>query len=245
VQTRSSNIVTIRYFSRCKLLVLVFMLALLSAHAAPIRVAYGASQHNPGMVNRLAKAKTLESIAAHLMRFATSHELKLTLRDCGQANAMYIPYRLEIVLCTELIHQIQTLHASQSNASRRASLNGGTLLWIAAHEFGHALMHMRKWPVLGREEDAADQIATLVVMNSRLSSPALLGAMNYFSRDANLRNIGDVHSLDPQRRINIACWAYGGDPAAYQDLRNGIPSARQQTCRHEYLQIRRAVSALL
>ncbi len=231
---------------------MLILLAALAAQAATaaddatrIQVVYGPSAVHAGMVGRMRSARVLENIAGYLERFAHSRKLVMQLRDCGQSNAMFYPRANQIVLCTELVAHMRDQQRDHPDQPARGLLVGGALFWVAAHEFGHALVHGRRWPVLGREEDAADQIATLVVLQGRLSGPALSGAIGFFDRDAGAQSMGDVHSLDPQRRINIACWAWGADPRAYANLARIVPAQRRPSCRGEYLQMRDSVAVLL
>lgn len=213
--------------------------------AAAIRVAYAASSHDPATVNRVRDARLLESIAQWLDRFTPSDKLVLRMADCAEANAMYYSARAEMVLCTELVGRVVGLHDQYLDAQTRARLNGATLLWLAAHEYGHALIHGRRWPVLGREEDAADQIATLIALRSGMSAHAITGALNFFHRELSQGDASDVHSLDPVRRANIACWAYGSSPTMFAALGAQIPALRRQGCSREAALMRRGVEQAL
>lgn len=215
------------------------------AWAAPITAHYYPSPRYPGLVERLARQRLLENIAQRLQAFAIpAKALTLTLRDCGRPNAIFLGGSNEMRLCTELLSQLVELNQDMPTARARGLQGGGTLLFVAAHEYGHALIHQQRVPFLGREEDAADQIATMLVLQDKaFSPPALAGAIRFFHREGN-GSLGDVHSLDGQRRINVACWAWGAKPSAFQELRELIPAGRRPHCRGEASRIVSTLSVL-
>lgn len=215
------------------------------AAAQAIQVAYTAASHDPATVARVRQARILESIAMWLDRFTPSASLLLRMADCGEANAMFYSAHAEMRLCTELVARVVGLHDGYAGPKTRAMLNGATLLWLAGHEYGHALIHGRRWPVLGREEDAADQIATVIVLRSGLPSHAITGALNFFHRALEQGDASDVHSLDPVRRINLACWAYGSDAVSFASLGTHIPSRRRAGCKAEAALMQRSVDQAL
>ena len=143
-----------------------------------------------------------------------------------------------------LLSQLVELNQDMPTARARGLQGGGTLLFVAAHEYGHALIHQQRVPFLGREEDAADQIATMLALQDRaFSPPALAGAIRFFHRDGN-GSLGGVHSLDGQRRINVACWAWGAKPSSFRELRDIVPADRRPHCRAEATAIARAIKKL-
>ena len=118
----------------------------------------------------------------------------------------------------------------------------GNLLFVFYHELGHGLIHKLELPVLGREEDAADQLATLMLMDSGTDSvggePVLTAALGWFQswqkRDGETEEADywDEHSLDLQRYANIICLVYGSDPENYKDLIEDwdLPADRAESC---------------
>ena len=217
--------------------------ALSCAGASAIELHYPSTSGYPDITMSARRARLLEHIALWLERFASAPGLSLSLVDCGEANASYWGQRAEMRLCTEIIQRVAVANESEPDPGRRALRKGGTLLWIAAHEFGHALIHRRQWPVLGREEDAADQIATLIVLRSSLAVPSIYGAISFFNQRLDGGDPGDVHSLDPVRRINIACIAFGVDPAAFGELAGLLPPKRRAQCAAEAAHLVRSVQS--
>lgn len=117
-----------------------------SAAVQPTRIdlIYDPSILVPGLVTRMRAARVRENVAGYLERFAPSRGLSMRLRECGQPNAMFLPARTEIVLCTELVKDIMARQDEDADARARSLLSGGTLLWVATYEFGHALIQMHR-----------------------------------------------------------------------------------------------------
>ncbi|WP_395019369.1 DUF4344 domain-containing metallopeptidase [Dongia sp.] len=122
----------------------------------------------------------------------------------------------------------------------------GNLLFIFYHELGHGLIHKLDLPVLGREEDAADQLATLMLMDAGSDSvggePVLTAAIGWLDswkkREGEAENSDyfDEHSLDYQRYANIVCLVYGSDPDNYGNLIEewDLPADRAERCPGDY-----------
>ena len=122
----------------------------------------------------------------------------------------------------------------------------GNLLFIFYHELGHGLIHKLDLPVLGREEDAADQIATLMLMDAGTDSvggePVLTAAMGWLDSwhkrdgEADESDYFDEHSLDYQRYANIVCLVYGSDPDNYGHLVEewDLPASRAERCPSDF-----------
>jgi hypothetical protein len=118
----------------------------------------------------------------------------------------------------------------------------GNLLFVFYHELGHGLIHKLDLPVLGREEDAADQLATLMLMDAGTDAvggePVLTAALGWLDswrkRDGEAADsdFWDEHSLDVQRYANIVCLVYGSDPDNYDHLIEEweLPADRAERC---------------
>jgi hypothetical protein len=72
----------------------------------------------------------------------------------------------------------EPMFGGRSDAERRDTVRFvvGNLLFVLLHEVGHVQIHEMGLPVLGREEDAADGYASIMMLAMRTSSP------NVFSR---------------------------------------------------------------
>ncbi|MBU6161524.1 MAG: hypothetical protein KGO50_10410 [Myxococcales bacterium] len=97
----------------------------------------------------------------------------------GVENALYMrepeQSRPVVVICEELVNRIVVDSQSAFSAFpgfRQASFVG-QLIFVIAHEFGHALVDVLQLPVTGNEEDVADQFATWILSDE---PAALYGA---------------------------------------------------------------------
>jgi hypothetical protein len=105
---------------------------------------------------------------------------------------------------------------------------------------------------LGREEDAADQVsAYLLLKGPDLDAAYAVDGALWLFRDSatqyTRRHFADTHSLNPQRRINLACWAFGKDAQRYEwVLVDGyLPKERAPRCGAEYVQLEYAIQRLM
>lgn len=127
------------------------------------------------------------------------------------------------------------------------------------HEMGHLLINELQLPVLGREEDAADQLGFmglfLLAGKQRDSDfyAKLLDIADYWrlewqrpKRADEEIYAWDSHGLDEQRFYNIACLAYGSDPDHLEWIISvtGLPDERAFGCAQEYQQVAYAVNWL-
>ena len=108
--------------------------------------------------------------------------------------------------------------------------------------------------MLGREEDAADAVATVFLTRAvdNGAEYAFDAARFFNALSARQRNLApadyfDEHSLDKQRAYSIVCWIAGSSEANFNDVTKlGILSeARQERCPAEYQQKVKAVEDLL
>lgn len=204
-------------------------LVMLDARAG-IQVVYGPLADS-NLKAMLIRAKVGERIRQHLLSFAPNASLRLRIADCGAINAFYRGgVTHEIHLCGEMVAHLIGQRTFANGGSRVA---GGAALWVASHELGHYLINAHRLPVLGREEDVADQVGLAVLLRSSISREGMIGAMRFLSHEPTQQDPGGVHSLDATRRVNLACWAYGTDPSRYGTLLHHIPSGRRIGCRDE------------
>lgn len=121
----------------------------------------------------------------------------------------------------------------------------GNVLFVLGHETAHALISELGIPVLGREEDAADALATIVALkmaNSFADRVVINAARGWFLSDQRDRKEGvpstfyDEHGMDLQRAYNIVCLLVGGQPEKFEGLATEVklPEERQSTCQGDY-----------
>ena len=121
----------------------------------------------------------------------------------------------------------------------------GNMLFVMLHELGHGAIEQFKIPILGREEDTADNFAIirLLEVGSAFSHRILVEATRgWFLSDRRDRDSKeplyyyDEHGLDKQRAYQIVCIMVGSDPVEFKDLadQTKMPDDRQSTCKIDY-----------
>lgn len=121
----------------------------------------------------------------------------------------------------------------------------GNVLFVIGHETAHALVSVFELPVLGREEDAADALATVISLkmaNSFADRVVINAARGWFLSDQRDKKEGsptpfyDEHGLDLQRAYNIVCLLVGGAPGKFTAFADEVklPKDRQQTCHFDF-----------
>lgn len=194
--------------------------------------------------------------------FALPSQVPVVFRECGDVNAFYDPEAREISLCYELVEYYAGMFLSEDQTEEEAAEGGeavaGATLFTFFHEMGHALIDLYDLPVTGREEDAVDQLATMILLEGgdEGETAALNGAWSFLSEEEEDEDedsegeelaFWDEHSLDEQRFYNIVCWSYGKNPEAFQELVDDetLPENRAERCPAEYDRMSRSWDALL
>lgn len=192
-------------------------------------------------------------------------------RECGKINAFYKPVGgplAELVMCYELLdHMEQIFSPYNQNPKLKNEMVTGAWMFALLHELGHALIHQLDLPITGKEEDAVDQLSTLLLTNTgasgerailagaqwfrlesaRNQTAGTLSLQNLFGSGSEQYNFSDEHSIHEQRFYNILCWEYGYNPEGLMfAVKDGtLPAERAQRCGHEYQQIVRTWERLL
>jgi hypothetical protein len=191
----------------------------------------------------------LPAVVAMMGMFALPRNVPVATLECGQPNAFYNSDKHGIVMCYELAHEFYTRFRAESPDDQVASdrtLNA--LTFVLLHEMGHGLLGELEIGVTGGEEDAVDDLATLMLLDAKQPAWAVDGAasMAMLGAGAKPKFFGE-HSLGEQRFFNIACIVYGSDPARFVGLvtQGVLPQQRAVRCGKEYATKDKAWSAML
>lgn len=197
----------------------------------------------------------LEKLISELNeRLILPFDIVVSFEDCEQPDAYYDPEKHQITLCHQLIDDYYDLFAKK--IKDKTKLDHAVRSAIAAtffHELGHGLVDAWKIPTTGREEDAVDQLSTLVLIEGAENGEqmALDGALT-FKLYADLAKgdkkiYWDEHSLDEQRFFDTICLVYGHDEEKFAYLvENGtLPEERASFCSEDYEKVSRAWRQLL
>src|SRR5437016_3232260 len=248
-------------------LVIASLLALASspAAAAPekgrtgmFRSAYDPPKNakHQKLYESLKKAQLLERFSESLGALRLPRPLLIKFAGCdGTSNAWYEPTDGTVTFCYEYVAELGR-GASGSSAHGippDVAWQGG-VAFVLLHETGHALFDLLKVPILGREEDAADNVAAFLLLRAGegIARKVLGGAAWMYLHDAKGRlpdesDFADVHGLDSQRFYNVLCLAYGSNPASFKGMvdKGYLPKERAEGCNEEYRQVAYAVKKLI
>jgi hypothetical protein len=202
-----------------------------------------------------------ETVRALNDTLAMPADVTAALRECGTADAPYDADKRRISICYELIDSLSDLFTADVTSEEGIQQAGiavaGATLFIFFHEAGHALIRLDALPVTGREEEAVDQLATLLLLDSgrQGEKAALDGATTFLAREKDVKSqaalaklaFWNAHALDQQRFANVICWVYGKNPVDFQYLvEDGtLPADRAPQCPGEYEQMAKTWDALL
>jgi hypothetical protein len=234
-----------------------------AASRASIAIEY-APPTNPehrALFEALKTAKVLERIRDKLGRLSLPRTLLLKTEGCdGDINAAYDADESEIGICYEYLAYIQELAGKiPPETAAKESLTPsnyviGPFLEVTLHELAHAIFDMRKVPILGREEDAADQVATYALLQLGkeevrrvIASIAVMYASEARESPPKLKDFSNEHGLPAQRFFNLICISYGSDPKIFGDVieRGYLPQDRAEQCPGEYAQVKYAFEKLI
>lgn len=184
--------------------------------------------------------------------FILSRDIPVALTECETPNAFYDPNSGQIVMCYELIdHLAEVFNLEELSNEEYNKAIIDTWIFIFYHEVGHALVDVYDLPIVGREEDAVDQFATLILTIGQYEDAALNGAVFFLlnTQNTDLQNLAfwDEHSLDEQRFYNIFCWVYGSNPQGnlYIFKDGYLPEERAIGCKEEYTRMSNSWDTLL
>jgi hypothetical protein len=203
------------------------------------------------------RRRVLDRVAAAFGLVRLPRRLTYRLKECsGEPNAWYDPRRHSVTVCYELIASILRLAPTTTSPAgvTREDAVRGPVVQILFHESSHALIDLLRIPVLGREEDAADQVASLVLLHlTPTDARTVVNGSAYFfatlgkHEPIDRGSFADAHGLSWQRFYNLACLAYGSDKRRYGYIveKGYLPIARARTCEEEYNQIALAFRTLI
>ncbi|AWN51045.1 DUF4344 domain-containing metallopeptidase [Methylobacterium sp. 17Sr1-1] len=245
---------------RCLLGLAAFLAALTPAGAAtrrdasprdaPIRVAYDPPilATDVAIHRELKRRRVLEGLRTAIGGVRLPHPLTLRLSACGgAADAWYESRSRTVTVCYAYVLDVQArapAEPSHAGVSRRDAIVG-PIAQVFLHEVGHALFDILDVPLLGREEDAADQFAALVLLElpPAQARGAVEGIAHLLRSHASEESVEEVlladdHGLALQRLYNLLCLAYGADRRTFGDLveSGALPQTRAGQCAAEYHQ---------
>ena len=211
--------------------------------------------HQP-IYDLLKQRQGLERLKEFLSPYRLEWELNLELTGCdGEADAMYSDDT--ITICYEYIAYLRKHMPEKTTPGGidPADTLIGPFVDTVLHEFSHALFDYLDVPILGREEDAADQVAAYIYLQLDDAEALRLIQGTVYTYLAEARSspppttadFAGEHSTPEQRAFNLMCLAYGANRELFADLieLGGLPAERAEICEEEYELIGLAYEALI
>jgi hypothetical protein len=145
---------------------------------------------------------------------------------------------------------------SERQMRRAEEFAANNSLFFLYHEVGHLLIDQLSLPVLGKEEDAADNMATYVLLRQKTraadriltdSAYGWLLSGDEYNATLEKSDFYDAHALDHQRAYQIVCLMVGSSRERFGKVADDyeIDKERQESCRYDYLTVERSMEALL
>lgn len=180
--------------------------------------------------------------------FRFPRNIGIIFDECHEENAFYDAETVEVIMCYELIKYYADITHRQYQEDYALEVIYASLFTFY-HELGHALIDQYQLPITGQEEDAVDEFAAILLIDSQ-DYDAVVEGMNQFEIDA-LEEAElpywSEHSLNEQRFYNVACFIYGSDPGEYGDWIDDdvLPEERAELCEADYQRARTSWQRLL
>ncbi|MBL4731877.1 MAG: hypothetical protein JKY82_04660 [Rhizobiaceae bacterium] len=212
--------------------------------------------------NGLTERRVFEKIQEFLSPFKLPNKVEYVLEGCdGSEDVIYEDNT--ITFCYEFIDRLYKNMPKKVTPAGIAPIDTiiGPFFDTALHEFAHALFDMFYVPILGREEDAADQVAAYIYLQlGREEARRLIygTAYNYLINSANAddaaetkeefrEDFAESHSTPEQRAFNLLCIAYGADQEFFAEIVTAgyLPKERAEVCQEEYEQLVDAYDELI
>jgi hypothetical protein len=203
------------------------------------------------------KAQVLEKVRNLLRPLKLPRRLLLKTEDCdGVSNAWYDGEA--VTVCYEYLDDVWKAAPAETTPAGIAPIDTliGPVADVFLHEVGHAVFDLWKVPILGREEDAADQFSAYIMLQFRKDEARRLIMGNAYQYKADVTagsvtmttsKFADEHGTPSQRFYNVLCIAYGADPVLFADFADSgvLPKDRAEYCEDEYKQVAYAFRRLL
>lgn len=204
--------------------------------------------------------RVLERVRDRLAGLQLPRPLTIKVEGCdGDINASYESSDTTLSICYEYLAYIHDLARDIPPAATAEGLTpenylAGPFLEVLLHELAHAIFDLKKVPILGREEDAADQLAAYALLQlgeqearRTIASVAAMYASEAKEAPPKLKDFADEHGLPAQRFFNLLCISYGKDPKLFGDFvaKGFLPKERAEQCEGEYRQVAFAISRLI
>jgi putative metallopeptidase DUF4344 len=205
----------------------------------------------------LRERRALERIQEILSPLQVPEQLTIKTTECGAVNSYYQRqnFKPTATICYELLKQILDSVPNETTPAgvTPADAAVGQFFFVTLHEIGHAAFDMFGVPIFGREEDAADNFATYIMLQfGREQARRLIGGAAWAWRaylgdyrknpvtQTRLAAFASDHGLPQERFYNLLCLALGANGQEFADAASYLPPTRSPKCSYEYQTLLRA-----
>lgn len=218
---------------------------------------------------RLKARNVLETLRQFLapLKFKDGQKLAVKFDECG---APYLRQRAKgtVAVCYEFVEQIDRLAPTAPiqltqtmgrSPIRPDAARVGPVVQALIHEVAVGTFGLLDIPVWGRQDDAADRVAALVMMrfsNYDLAWNTIVGTAWFLAGSALAPpDLADVRGVTAQRYYTTLCIAYGGDRKTFRSFvaaerpwdqtpaAGDLPLARARGCVEEFTTLRDGFNA--
>ncbi|WP_448548360.1 DUF4344 domain-containing metallopeptidase [Thalassotalea fusca] len=242
-----------------RLIALVSIFAINSAEAVEeIRIDYIPAKDNKESLikSQIEKSGVVSSVVTFL-NDSFLINIKLSIKFGSDDGPLFDSEKNEIAIPFSFIDEIEKRFKKANYVETGVSVEDAVadaLMHTLFHEFAHAIIFMYDIPIVGKEEDAADALATVLLIEYFEDGQEIaISAADLFdleSEDLNVledENFWGEHSLDLQRYYNTICHVYGSDPETYSIYleQSYFSEDRAELCIFEYEKVARSWLKLL
>ncbi|QUM77545.1 hypothetical protein HWV00_15730 [Moritella sp. 24] len=173
----------------------------------------------------------------------------LTIVFGGRDGPLYDPQRNHILMPYTFLNDVERRFIAVNDASTNNADANVTqavmdvVIHTLFHELAHALIANHELPIVGKEEDAADNLAAVLSIEyfENGAEIAISAAELFYLEGDDIEEFEDAdfwdeHSLDLQRYYATLCHVYGSDEVQYAYLleETGFSPERGDFCIAEY-----------
>jgi Putative metallopeptidase len=196
--------------------------------------------------------QALEKMQDILSPLHLPEALTIEVTECGVVNSFYrreIGFRPTVTICYEylkhILESLPTETTPEGVTAEDAAV--GQFFFVTLHEVGHAIFDILAVAIFGREEDAADNFATYIMLQfDRGQARRLIGGAAWAWRaylgdykknpvvPTRLAAFASDHGLPQERFYNLLCLALGANRAEFGYVESYLPATRAKRCSHEY-----------
>jgi hypothetical protein len=154
-----------------------------------------------------------------------------------------------ILIPYSFIPEVEERFSDAKYADAGISIKDATmdaLMHTILHETAHALIDLYDLPIVVKEEDAADALATLLLIEFfeegqeiAITAADLFDLESDDIKDFEEADFWDEHSLDVQRYYNTLCTVYGSAPKEYAEIAKDaeFSDEKAEQCIDDYQQL--------